>query len=483
MTVARAGRGMTTRRRALGGRGAAVAWVGALLVAAMLFGGSARVDVVGTILVRLTAILAGCWALALAARDELRAVRTPLFLLAILAIVEAAQLIPLPPALWTALPGRALFAGLADAAGFAQPWRPLSITPDLTLDALLGLAVPAAMLLCAARLPDRGWFWLLLILLALGVLSALVGLAQVATGARALYFYRVTNPDSAVGLFANRNHQAVFLALCFPLLATFALYPTEAIARSRRLAAAGLVGVLFVPLLMVTGSRAGLALMLIGFGAIWLLWSSGGGAWRAPRRAGKRRPRAALDPRVIGLLVAVLVLIGVTIAMSRAVAVQRLFTQDLAQERRVALFEPMLAMLWSYFPAGAGFGGFADVFRIAEPFSNLNPRYMNHAHNDWLEFVFEGGLPALLLLLGFIAWYARASFGVWRRRRWGQQDRAAMIGRLGSVQVAMLSIASLADYPLRTPSLAAVFALACAFLAAGQERGGQVGLDADTPLH
>ena len=43
------------------------------------------------------------------------------------------QLVPLPPALWALLPGRDVYAEIAREAGPAA-WRPLSLTPDLTLE-------------------------------------------------------------------------------------------------------------------------------------------------------------------------------------------------------------------------------------------------------------------------------------------------------------------------------------------------------------
>src|SRR3546814_18783044 len=54
-------------------------------------------------------------------------------------------------------------------------------------------------------------------------MSGGLGLAQV-IGPRdgPLYLYEITNNGSAVGLFANRNHQAALLACLFPMLAVYA---------------------------------------------------------------------------------------------------------------------------------------------------------------------------------------------------------------------------------------------------------------------
>ena len=49
-------------------------------------------------------------------------------------------------------------------------------------------------------------------MLAVGVLSVLVGLIQVAQGQESPFrFFAITNPTEAVGFFANRNHFAALL--------------------------------------------------------------------------------------------------------------------------------------------------------------------------------------------------------------------------------------------------------------------------------
>ena len=44
-------------------------------------------------------------------------------------------------------------------------------------------------------------------------------------------------------------------------------------------------------------------------------------------------------------------------------------------------------------------GAFEKVFQANEPDALLGPVFLNHAHNDWLEAVITGGLPAAALLV------------------------------------------------------------------------------------
>ncbi|MFI2901517.1 O-antigen ligase family protein, partial [Klebsiella aerogenes] len=87
---------------------------------------------------------------------------------------------------------------------------------------------------------------------------------------------------------------------------------------------------------------------------------------------------------------------------------------DAGADVRVHALPSVLAMIRIYFPAGSGFGGFDTIFRVHEPYALLKPTYFNHAHNDWLEILLDGGLPAALLLVVALGWWLRASIRVWR---------------------------------------------------------------------
>ena len=116
-------------------------------------------------------------------------------------------------------------------------------------------------------------------------------------------------------------------------------------------------------------------------------------------------------------------------------------------------------MVWTYFPFGSGMGSFVEAYQLAEPLSYLHPTYVNHMHNDWLEIPLTGGLPAVLILLAAIAFYFIGSANLWRRK--DRDRRAVKIARLASVLIATIVLASAADYPLRTPIMMAIFAVAC----------------------
>jgi O-antigen ligase len=117
-----------------------------------------------------------------------------------------------------------------------------------------------------------------------------------------------------------------------------------------------------------------------------------------------------------------------------------------------------MAITAKYFPLGSGFGSFVEVYQIDEPDQLLDMVYVNHAHNDWLETVLTGGLfGALLLAIVVIAWVRRAASAF---RTPLNEQREPAFARLGLVIILMMGLASLADYPLRVPSLAFIFVIA-----------------------
>jgi O-antigen ligase len=437
--------------------------LGALMVlvgACFLFGGASRNDVAGLMVLQPMAVLCGAVFLMTPGRIVWNSVKVPLILLGALAAVMAAQLLPLPPSVWTNLPGHAPFAQTALVAGIDQPWRGISLTPDLTLASLVGLITPLAVLVGFASVPPERTWTLLPLIIVLTAVSALVGLAQVAGGpSSAFYFYDITNTDSPVGLFSNRNHQAVLLAMGWPLVAVWATLPAERRFQATKRWIAVSLAVFFLPMIVVTGSRAGLVLGGIGLIATLVFWRR-----RDPSDGHEDRWSKLLIPT--GLFAALCV-IGATIALSRDAALQRVTGLEFEEESRLEFLPTLTEIARDFFPVGAGFGSFDPLFRFYEPFELLKPTYLNHAHNDLVELIISGGLPALAVLVAFLAWLAWKVPALLRR---GERGRSFTFARLGLLIIGLVLASSLVDYPQRTPLMAGLFAVACGWLSVYDRR-------------
>lgn len=430
-------------------------WILALAFALVLAiaGGSSRTDTSLLPVLRGTSVivlLVALGNLGETARQDLRPFAV--FSLALVAVMII-QLIPLPPTLWQALPGRAMIASGDQLIGLAAVWRPISLTPAGTIDdALALLPVLATLAICALLGRDRA-AWLAYGLAVLLLLTCLMGVLQSAAGpGSALRLYSLTNEDSAVGLFANRNHQAALLACGLPVAAWLAFHaPKVTMAMGARYGALAFAATLIALMLLTAGSRAGLVLGLAG-----VVLSM---AAIVPHRAGGRRLLVA------GALVAA-VLLGAALSWgTRFASVQRLVTLPI-RELRVETLGDTLGLIARYFPFGSGFGSFAAVYQIAERDALLSPNYLNAAHNDLLQIGVEGGIAAYLLLGAFLLWWIGTAVALFRH---GQNSRQ-YLGRAGFVVTLILFAASLTDYPLRTPLLGAVFAAGCWMMAMGARR-------------
>lgn len=423
------------------------------------FGGASRADELQQFFVRLgaiTVIAAAAWPLS---SSPFRNARTPLIGAALVYLLILVQLVPLPPTLWPQLPGRAIYVDVAQrTAGLG--WRPWTLSPDLTLNALAALLAPTAMGLVALTLDFRGRVLLARFIVGIACASALLGLMQFAAGGNSLHLFRTTSENSAVGLFANRNHQAVLLACALPLLAATATIRMYQEDYSRRyLGIAICAALLLVMGLASTGSRMGLLLGSLGLlSATAIYWTTG-------RRFGGLDGRT---PRlwVAGAGLACAAVLPISVFLARSGALERLIN-DPVDQTRAAAWGPMIRAARAFMPFGAGFGTFDPVYRSFEPDSLLSTIYFNQAHNEPVQLAIEGGVPALLLLLLFLFWWGGAAV---RALRWRESNPRRALGLAMATATLILMLSSLVDYPLRTPLLSSIFAIGCVELARTKRR-------------
>lgn len=442
----------------LTGRSAAFIALVAYLAIVFITGGGSRSDIQSLIILRPIAAIACVFALWRVQRSHLWDSRGILAIAAAVVLVVLLHLVPLPPSIWGHLPGRDLVTEIDQSVGLGDVWRPISLIPSATWNALYSLLVPLAVLLLGIQISREERFLLLPVLLVLGLFSGLLGMLQAVGNPNGpLYFYEITNNGAAVGLFANRNHQAVLLAIMFPALAVYA----SAEARSEkelnlRSWMAFVAGISLIPLVLVTGSRTGLALSLLGLVVSAVLY-------RRPRSVfAKKRKVVKFNWRIPIAGFTALCLGAITVMVSRAEAINRLTAPDQVEELRFLVWGPILKAAIDYFPMGSGIGSFVEVYRVHEPDALLSPDYLNHAHNDFLELFLTGGLPAIAILAVVLACYLLATWNLWRTRK--DRGREVQFGRLGWAVLLILGLASGVDYPLRTPIMAALFVVAVVWL-------------------
>lgn len=427
----------------------------ALLFVLVIAGGSTRADVLGQAIVRSFATLVMILSILFGPRPTSVDTKPVWFIVAACTILPVVQLIPLPPALWQALPGRTLFSQAAIITEEAQPWRPLSLVPGATLNAIGSLLVPMATLMVLTQMTEEDHRRLPTIILSMTAALMLIGLLQF-SGVTIASPFGDRGPADVNGFFDNRNHFAFMLAIgC--IVAPVWAFSTKRRQVWRAPVALGLM-LLFILAILATGSRAG---VIVGVLALFF------GMIIARRNIGlvlARFPRWVATASVLALAITAATVILLSYATNRAESVNRVLTVDIAQDMRNRALPSVWKLLEIYWPVGTGYGSFDPVFRIHEPFSLLSPYFFNHAHNDLLEVIIDGGAAGLVLLGSAIIWWAIASVRIWRPR----PEARGPLGKLGSAAILLTLLASAVDYPVRAPLIMAVLTAAAVWLARDQ---------------
>lgn len=374
----------------------------------------------------------------------------------------ALQLVPLPPGVWTRLPGRAALVTSYELIGKELPWAPISMTPDATWLGALSLLPPLGVFLSVLTLGRQQRRRLSLLAIGAGVAAAALGLIQIARlGGDAFRFYP-GEEAAAVGFFVNRNHFAAQL-YCVMILTSAWVADLGAIGarlrerggvHSARLAAGLVAFCTFLILLaaeFAARSRAGIGLTVFAmFGATLLV-----------RRA---RPGMGSRSGPVKLLIVAAALVALLPSQFALSPVIRRFSEDPLGDSRLVIARTTIKAAVTTMPVGAGVGAFVPVYATFEKSSDLTAgAYVNRAHNELLELWLETGLPGVFLLAVFLGWLILRAREAWRRDGDGAEiDRS--LARAASLIVLLLLVHSLVDYPLRTPAMMTFFAMTCGFL-------------------
>lgn len=425
-------------------------WLAALALGAavVLGGGGSPAPLAEAVLQVMIGAIALVWFFSLDRPLTQAVPRSARVIAVLLVIIPALQLVPLPPALWQALPGRALAAEALDLVGRADSWRRWSLAPDRTLASLLATLPAAAMVLMASALDHAGRIRLLLVAAAGALLTLLVGAAQLSGGPGSPFRFYEPGSYFLDGFQANHNSAADVLLI--GLVAACAA--VRELARSGRLpdrrgVVLGLAGGLSLVIalgVVLTSSRAGIALLPVALGAGLLLLRP----W-LPFTA----RTMAVGSAVMGALsFAAVLAIPHNDTLARVVA-----RFGIAPDIRPELWRDSLFTARQLFPFGAGMGDFVPAMLANERLTAVRELVPNRAHNEVLELAVEAGIFGLAAWTMIAAILIKAAVGALRQRRPGSSGLA--IG--GGSALLMLALHSQVDYPFRSMALA-MLAAACA---------------------
>lgn len=420
-----------------------------------LLGGSSQADLPSLMILRPVTVLIAGYALVTLSAPQWRQYRHLAWLTAAVVLLVILHLVPLPPAIWHALPGRDVVRDIDRLAGLADQWRPLTMVPSATRNALYSLAAPIAVMALAARQNRRGHIYLSVLVIVLVAVSGLIGLMQ-ASGLDISLYSRTSDVS---GLFSNRNHQGVLLTIVLPLLAVVTVVAARAgLAGRWAWIAACSIAAIIIPLVLITGSRAALGTGALAVAVIPLL------GLRSHVRGG--RSRTGLVLAGAGVVFAA-VIIAFVMLSARNSGIDRIGATGI--DPRYPVWVSIVHALPKFLPWGTGIGSYAPVYQIVEPSALLRPTFSNHAHNEYLEILFTAGLPGVAILLWAMTLWLMAV-----RKSFKTTAPVAPFCRLGLAIIAIIAFASTVDYPARTPIIASILAIAAVWSSSFRTSSGEI---------
>jgi O-antigen ligase len=375
--------------------------------------------------------------------------RQLLVLLALAAALVLIQLVPLPPAIWSSLPGREFIVDGFGLLGEQLPWLPLSTAPSKTIASALWALPAVAVLLGMLRLGGFKAGWLAWSLIAVTGVGIAIGALQLSGGPNSsLYFYKFTNRGLATGFFANTNNMAEMMVVAIPFLGAIYLTAWERGGSMQR--RSGLLTILAGALIVllvgiaVNGSLAGAGLAAPTLAATALMIFF------------RRKPL----PIWSGLAIAALLVGSVALVLSTPFD-NNLTTEEARTESssRYTSFANTIEAAGDFFPTGSGLGSFPEIYPMYEDPAKVTSTYMNHAHNDYLELALEMGVAGIVLIALFLGWWLWRSIRIWRNPEPDAYARAATIA------AGVILAHSFVEFPLRTAAISTVFAVCCALMA------------------
>lgn len=368
-------------------------------------------------------------------------------------------IVPLPGLHLEWLPGREQYADTLRLIGEAHIGQAatLSLYPLETQSAWLTLLVPVAVFLGSRTLDHRNKQRLALLLIAIAAAQAALGLMQFSRGPDSpLYFgMTYTHFGSGVGTYTNRNHLAGLIEMVLPITLALFLYSLgrREVRSSRdwrgRIAfmstfrghatfAYGALALLLIVGMIFTRSRTGIALTILGIILVTLAFS---------RRIGGDN---VYGPA--GTVATFAVAIGIAIGL--APVLDRFSSLDPLEDTRWTIFSATMNGIGTFFPVGSGPGTYPEIFRAFQPIE-LGHSFINHAHNDYLEWLFEGGAFAGALIVMMLGLYFIQWGKVWTKERWSR-FRFLQVG--AGIGMFLLLLHELVDYNLYIPANMVYFA-------------------------
>jgi len=367
-------------------------------------------------------------------------------------------LLPIPQDLWVLLPGRGQYLDVLNASSTdsAEYWRSVSIISNTTEIAFWALLPPIIVYIAAMNQHRHNLQRLVYVVIGMGIFQAALGLMQTGQGVDSvLYLGNEYAGGSASGTYLNRDHFSGFLEMLFPVVLALLAATVGRKGKQRRRTSRwrdrldflssmrghqavvyGLIAILMLLAIIFTKSRMGIALAMLGLLFVFFAFF---------RRLGGNNVYGAY-----GSVMAAVVILAVEIGLA---PVLDRFSADPMEDLRWTIFSSSLQGVQNFLPLGSGPGTYPGVYPAFPPIAL--DAFINRAHNDYLEWIFDAGLAVVVLLAGFMFLYLHNWKKLWISAKW-RTFRFIQVG--AGIGIALLLLHSFVDFNLHKPANAIYFA-------------------------
>ncbi len=321
----------------------------------------------------------------------------------LIALTPLLYLIPLSADIWDQLPGHEVYTQVAQWVstnqGSDQINRTFSLVPYRTEHAFFALLPPLAIFITVSALPEPQKRFIIYALLVIAFAEACLATIQYSSNNEFFYFgIPIIKKGIALGTYPNPDHFVLLMEIAIPL--TFALLAHEIKTGKKHGSDGskslmlkiiyGLMIVLFIAGAVFSGSRAGIPLALLSGFLSYMIFMH------------KKNSQHLVLSAVVILVITVALLSFLNLTP----VINRFISNNPFLDGRWAIFANTWEGIKTFFPVGAGPGTFPEVYRIFQPIAQSG--FVNHAHNDYLELIFETGLLGVFFISYFMYRILRA---------------------------------------------------------------------------
>lgn len=322
--------------------------------------------------------------------------KTTWWLIFLISVTPLIYLIPISVEYWIQLPGHEIYSQVAQwistNQGSDNVNRTLSLIPYRTEHAFFALIPPLAIFITVSALPKPQKKLIIYFVLLVATGEASLAIIQFSSNNEFFYFgIPIIKKGIALGTYPNPDHFVLLMEISIPL--TFALL-THKLKYGKKhgrdgsqsliiLITYAIMIILFLAGAVVSGSRAGIPLAFLSGFLSYLIFMH------------KRDSKYFFVSTSIILVIT----IGLLSVLDLAPVINRFITHNPFIDGRWVIFANTWDGIKTFFPLGSGPGTFPDIYRIFQPITQSG--FVNHAHNDYLELIFEIGLLGIFFITIF----------------------------------------------------------------------------------